>query len=179
MLPGGPVQQPYARVDLIPQSGTKNLAPGLRSPLQLLLIFDANSAACMKNVRRRRDELSPCSVWPGASSPNATSDPRFVSAIFDSFSKVSFGFASHLCCNIGAFSRWSVGRATSGPTCGPCTGYWSPACTREVFTTWTRRVRRSALSCRLSENRFRPAGPAWRADTSTCTLPSRAGSTIL
>ncbi len=32
--------------------------------------------------------MSPCSVWPGVSSRNATSDPRFVSAIFEQFSKV-------------------------------------------------------------------------------------------
>jgi hypothetical protein len=50
-----------------------------------MIIF---SAACVENVRRRRDELSPCSVLRGASSQNATSDPRFVKAIFDSFSKV-------------------------------------------------------------------------------------------
>ena len=64
------------------------MASGLKPPHQLFLTFDENSAACMKNVRRRRDGLSPCSVLPGASSQNATSDPRFVSAIFDSFSKV-------------------------------------------------------------------------------------------
>ncbi len=39
MSPGGPVQQPYAGVDYIPRSGTKNLAYGMKDRVIYSALF--------------------------------------------------------------------------------------------------------------------------------------------